>query len=82
MSLVFLWYKDKSTPEIVHGNLDTYRFCRVPFGIICSPYLLQGTLQHHLPRQPPLGLPAIIHSDKGVQFDLRIFKQLCQSLDK
>ena len=47
----FLWYKDESTPEVVHGNLDTYRFCRVPFGIICSPYLLQGTLQHHLQRQ-------------------------------
>ena len=44
----FLWYKDASTPEKVRGNLQTYRFCRVPFGIISSPFLLQATIAHHL----------------------------------
>ena len=29
-------------------NLDTYRFCWVLFGIICSPFLLVGTIKYHL----------------------------------
>ena len=44
----FLWFRDPSRPEQVEGNLDVYRFCRVPFGIICSPFLLEGTLRFHL----------------------------------
>jgi len=34
----FLWFKDPNQPERVEGNLSTFRFCRVPFGIICSPF--------------------------------------------
>ena len=44
----FLWFCDPNQPEQVEGNLDVYRFCRVPFGIICSPFLLEGTLKFHL----------------------------------
>ena len=44
----FLWYTDPTRPEKVEGNLSTYRFCRVPFGLICSPFLLEGTLRFHL----------------------------------
>ena len=49
--LIFLWYKDSSHPERVEGNLSTFRFCRVPFGIICSPFLLEAKLQYRLKRE-------------------------------
>ena len=44
----FLWFKDPTRPDKVNGNLCVYCFCRVPFGIICSPFLLEATLKYHL----------------------------------
>ena len=44
-SLRFLWlenYRDVNSKVIV------FRFCRLPFGLNCSPFLLRGTLEHHL----------------------------------
>jgi hypothetical protein len=43
----FLWLKDTSKCE-VDDNVDIYRFCRIPFGIISSPSLLASTIKHHL----------------------------------
>ncbi|KAL3077417.1 hypothetical protein niasHT_033955 [Heterodera trifolii] len=43
----FLWVKDVSKP-LAPTNLITYRFCRVAFGVISSPFILAATLQHHL----------------------------------
>ena len=44
-ALRFLWVDDpfKADPSIV-----SYRFTRVMFGLNCSPFLLNGTLRHHL----------------------------------
>ena len=47
----FLWYTDPTKPEKIEGNLSIYQFCHVPFGIVCSPFLLEGTLRFHLKRE-------------------------------
>ena len=44
----FLWFKDLTNLNVTEKALDVYRFCRVPFGIICSPFLLAGTIKYHL----------------------------------
>ena len=41
----FLWFKNVNEPEKIEGNLSVYRFCRVPFGIVCSSFLLEATLK-------------------------------------
>uniref|UniRef100_A0A8D9B6W8 Integrase catalytic domain-containing protein n=1 Tax=Cacopsylla melanoneura TaxID=428564 RepID=A0A8D9B6W8_9HEMI len=42
-----LWVKDKTLPPD-SDNLITYRHCRIPFGVISSPFLLAGTIRSHL----------------------------------
>ena len=43
----FLWLKEPKNPQI-SGNLQVFRFCRIPFGIISSPFLLEATIMYHL----------------------------------
>ena len=44
----FLWYRDPTNPTATPDNIAVYRFRRVPFGIVSSPFLLAATIQHHL----------------------------------
>ena len=42
-----LWLKNPKKVT-VEGNLQVFRFCKIPFGVVSSPFLLEATIVHHL----------------------------------
>ncbi|CAG2198095.1 unnamed protein product [Mytilus edulis] len=44
----FIWLKDCANMYVERQNIQEYRFCRVPFGVISSPFLLAATIEHHV----------------------------------
>ena len=59
---LFLWLRDLNKLD-THDNLITYCFCRVPFGVVCSPFLLDATIKFHLQKE---GTPLAIHILKNI----------------
>ena len=49
----FLWLKNSETANITN-NLQVYCFCRIPFGVISSPFLLAAVIFHHLKKMANL----------------------------
>lgn len=49
-SVRFLWIKDINLPP-TYDNIATYRFARIAFGVVASPFILAATIQHHLRQQ-------------------------------
>ena len=56
-SLRFLWLENH---EDKNSEITVFRFARLPFGLNCSPFLPQGTLEHHLKKHEPID-PELIY---------------------
>ena len=67
----FLWFSNPDDLTVHPRNISTYHFCRVPFGITSSPYLLAATIKHHLSRE--VNQPLASHVARNIYVDNRYF---------
>ena len=44
----FVWLKESDQSRVESGNIQEYRFSRLPFGLISSPFLIGATIESHL----------------------------------
>ena len=63
-ALRFHWLKDKDK-----GKIGTYRFTRVIFGLNQSPFLLGGTIEHHLRNEEKINSKAVEEIRKSIYVD-------------
>ena len=52
--------------RVTESYLDTYQFCRVPFGVVYSPFLLGGTIKFHLRK---IGTPVALEINDNIYID-------------
>ena len=62
----FVWLKDVATLKVDDSNVMVYRFCRVPFRLICSPFLLAATIKYHLQKEDS---PLATHIQTNIYVD-------------
>lgn len=86
----FLWLKDincKAQPD----NVLHLRFCRVPFGVISSPFLLNATIRVHLLKSnsglmkqiaEDIYVDNIVTGTQTISGALSLYKEAKQSFDK
>ena len=65
-SLLFSWLENH---EDKNSEINVFRFARLPFGLNCSPFLLQGTLEHHLKEHEQIDPELICKILKGFYVD-------------
>ena len=63
-ALRFHWLKDKDK-----DNIGTYRFTRLIFGLNQSPFLLGGTIEHHLSNEEKTNMKAVEEIHKSIYVD-------------
>ena len=60
----FLWFKDVNNVRV--SEYDVYIFYHVPFGIVCSPFLLARTVKFHLKQ---FGTPVLKATGENIYVD-------------
>jgi len=58
--------KDVNKLVVDDDNIEMYRFCRVPFGLFCSSFLLGATLKYYLQKE---GTPLALNIMSNINVD-------------